>query len=65
MCMLCERCKAKASTRSQVMITCKICGKEVYVPLYNNNCCKECNEKAGTCEECGRPIEGVLSKKAI
>lgn len=55
--MLCERCKAKTSTRREVCITCKTCGKEAYVSLYNNNRCKECNEKAGTCEECGRKIE--------
>ena len=55
--MLCERCKAKAPTRKQVFITCRKCGAEEYVPLYNNNRCKACNEKAGTCEECGRKIE--------
>lgn len=55
--MLCERCKAKASTIRQVLITCKTCGKEECVPLYNNNRCKLCNEKAGTCEECGRVIK--------
>lgn len=57
--MLCERCKAKASTRRQVVITCKMCGKEEAVLLYNNHCCKKCNEEAGTCEECGRKIEGM------
>lgn len=55
--MLCERCKAKASTRRQVLITCRICGREEYALLYNNNRCTECNEKMGTCEECGRVIE--------
>lgn len=55
--MLCERCKVKTSTRRQVLITCRVCGEEEYVPLYNNNRCKGCNEKAGTCEECGRKVE--------
>lgn len=54
--MFCERCKQKTLTRRQTQIICKKCGKEVFVPLYNNNMCKECNEQAGTCEECGRKI---------
>ena len=57
--MLCERCKAKTSTRKQVLITCKRCHQEEYVPLYNDNLCKACNEKAGTCEECGRVIQEI------
>ena len=60
--MLCERCKSKASTRRQVLITCKTCGKEEYVPLDNNNRCKICNEKAGTCEECGKLLEKEMVK---
>ena len=58
--MLCERCKLKTSTRKQVMITCKVCGKEEYVSLYNNNCCTICNEKAGVCDECGKKLSDVL-----
>lgn len=54
--MLCERCKAKASPRRQVQIICKKCGREEYATIYNNNCCKECNEKAGVCDECGRRL---------
>ena len=62
--MLCERCKVKAITRKQVIITCKTCGQEEYVPVYNNNRCKTCNEKAGTCEECGRKIESITLKQS-
>ena len=57
--MLCNRCKMKTATRKQVAITCKKCGQEAYAPLYNNNICKTCNEKAGTCEECGRTINNT------
>lgn len=55
--MLCKRCKAKVSTRRQVTIICKTCGREEQVPLYNNNRCKECNVKMGICEECDRKID--------
>lgn len=55
--MFCNRCRAKSSTRKKVSIICKVCGNEADVPLYNNNRCKVCNEKLGTCEECGRKIE--------
>ncbi|MBE6022875.1 MAG: hypothetical protein E7231_06530 [Cellulosilyticum sp.] len=54
--MLCERCKEKMTARREIVISCKTCGKEEYVPLYNNNQCKTCNQKSGTCEECGRMI---------
>lgn len=62
--MFCERCGAKTSTRRQVLITCSVCRKESYVPLYNNNKCKDCNEKAGTCEECGRSIIASISNQS-
>ena len=60
--MLCQRCKAKAATRRQVLVTCKTCGREEYVSLYNNNKCKACNEQAGTCEECGKKITLELNE---
>ncbi|ADZ83099.1 hypothetical protein [Cellulosilyticum lentocellum] len=55
--MFCKRCKEKGKVRKQVLIRCKQCGEETYVPLYNNDKCQKCNEAANTCEECGRKID--------
>lgn len=55
--MFCKRCKEKGKVRKQVLIRCKQCGEETYVPLYNNDKCQKCNEAANTCEECGREID--------
>jgi DNA-directed RNA polymerase subunit RPC12/RpoP len=56
--MYCDRCRKKFYGQMISMGRCVVCGKPVTSPhVPAHVVCRECSEKVGLCEQCGRRME--------